>query len=213
MSQDHQSDRHKGILNEVSAYYSSKILEHGPTHQGVDWSSQASQEVRFKQLARLAESRQDATFIDVGCGYGAFLDYLHRERFTGAYTGVEISADMLAVAKARHPESMFSLGPGLQGQADYVVASGIFNVKLGRSVEEWTRYLLDTLGEFNSHASAGFGFNVLTKYSDKERMRSDLYYADPLFLFDYCKQNFAKDVCLLHDYGLYEFTILVRKLV
>jgi hypothetical protein len=42
-------------------------------------------------------------------------------------------------------------------------------------------------------------------------MRDDLYYADPLFLFDYCKRNFAKNVALLHDYRIYDFTIIVRK--
>ena len=42
-------------------------------------------------------------------------------------------------------------------------------------------------------------------------MRADLYYADPCFLFDYCKRNFAKDVAILHDYSLYDFTLIVRK--
>ena len=54
-------------------------------------------------------------------------------------------------------------------------------------------------------------FLLLTKYSEKEYMRDNLYYADPLFIFDYCKRNFSKQVALLHDYGLYEFTILVKK--
>ena len=44
-------------------------------------------------------------------------------------------------------------------------------------------------------------------------MRPDLYYADPCRLFDLCKRRYAKNVALLHDYGLYEFTILVRKQV
>jgi hypothetical protein len=42
-------------------------------------------------------------------------------------------------------------------------------------------------------------------------MRDDLYYADPLFFFDYCKTRFSRFVTLIHDYPLYEFTILVRK--
>jgi hypothetical protein len=51
---------------------------------------------------------------------------------------------------------------------------------------------------------------VLSLYSDPERRRPDLFYADPLFLFDYCKTRFSKAVALLHDYPLYEFTVLVR---
>jgi len=63
----------------------------------------------------------------------------------------------------------------------------------------------------DDHATQGMAFNMLTKYSDADRMRPDLYYADPLFFFDYCKRNFAKNVALLHDYHLYDFTIIVRK--
>ena len=37
-------------------------------------------------------------------------------------------------------------------------------------------------------------------------MRADLYYADPRAFFDLCKRHYSKQVALLHDYGLYEFT-------
>ncbi len=57
----------------------------------------------------------------------------------------------------------------------------------------------------------GFAFNALTSYSDIEFRRDDLYYADPLFWFDYCKTNISKYVALLHDYPEYDFTIIVRK--
>jgi len=72
-------------------------------------------------------------------------------------------------------------------------------------------YILDTLENINEKSKKGFSFNMLTKYSDKELMRGDLYYADPLFFFDYCKRNYSKEISLLHDYDLYEFTILVKK--
>jgi hypothetical protein len=57
----------------------------------------------------------------------------------------------------------------------------------------------------------GFAFNCLTAYSDAHKMQSYLYYADPCRLFDLCKRRYSRNVALLHDYGLYEFTILVRK--
>ena len=56
-----------------------------------------------------------------------------------------------------------------------------------------------------------FAFNVLTSYADPDRMRPDLYYADPCFLFDYCQRRYSRWVAILHDYGLYEFTVVVRK--
>jgi hypothetical protein len=40
---------------------------------------------------------------------------------------------------------------------------------------------------------------------------ADLYYGDPCFLFDYCKRHFSKNIVLLHDYNLYDFTLIERK--
>ena len=71
--------------------------------------------------------------------------------------------------------------------------------------------MLSVLSEFNQLSLHGFSSNFLTKYSDADKMRSDLYYADPMFLFDYCKRNFSRNVALLHDYRLYDFTLVVRK--
>jgi hypothetical protein len=51
---------------------------------------------------------------------------------------------------------------------------------------------------------------MLTSYSDPGRMRPDLYYGDPREYFDLCKRKYSRHVALLHDYGLYEFTIIVR---
>jgi hypothetical protein len=121
---------------------------------------------------------------------------------------------MIAHARRLHDgldNCQFFSDEGLLPLADYTVASGMFNVKIQAEDEEWLEYVLSTLRRISELSEKGFAFNVLTKYSDRERMRSDLYYADPLFLFDYCKQHFSGSVALLHDYPLYEFTILVKK--
>jgi hypothetical protein len=55
----------------------------------------------------------------------------------------------------------------------------------------------------------GFSFNMLTAYSDEDKKRPDLYYASPAGFFEYCRR-YSKRVALLHDYPLYEFTIIVR---
>ena len=105
----------------------------------------------------------------------------------------------------------FAEGSVSPRKADYAVASGIMNVKLETPVEEWEAYVRATRDSMDAHSEKGFAFNCLTSYSDKEYMRDDLYYADPALYFDYCKRKFSRNVALLHDYELYEFTILVRK--
>ncbi len=64
----------------------------------------------------------------------------------------------------------------------------------------------------NKASEKGFSFNLLTSYSDAHLKKDYLYYANPGFWFDFCKQNFSRNVALLHDYNLYEFTIRVRQL-
>ena len=95
--------------------------------------------------------------------------------------------------------------------ADYCVASGVFNLRMDVEGGAWRDYVLDTIGSLSTLGTRGFAFNMLTKYSDPPRMRRDLYYGDPCFFFDHCKREIARNVALLHDYGLYEFTMLVRK--
>jgi len=94
---------------------------------------------------------------------------------------------------------------------DYVVASGLFNVQLKTNTLDWEAYIRETIDAFNAISIKGFGFNILTSYSDLDKMKDYLHYGDPLFYFDYCKKKYARNVSLLHDYGLYEFTILVKK--
>lgn len=202
------------ILSSVQEYYDEKIRTHGPTARGVDWNSPESQHLRFAQLLKLIDHSRPFALNDFGCGYGALVDYLERGDYQFHYTGFDISSQMIATAKELHPSSdqiEFVSEKGQLRQADYTVASGVFNVKLNTAGDEWKQYILATLETMNSLSRAGFAFNALTKYSDAEFMREDLYYSDPLFLFDHCKSKYSKFVALLHDYPLYEFTILVRK--
>lgn len=205
---------HEGIRDRVQRYYSEKVHTHGATARGVDWNSPESQRLRFSQLARIIDPRRPFTINDFGCGYGALFDYLNEEKYSFQYAGFDISEQMIAVASQTHASSARALfvnrQTGLAG-ADYTVASGIFNVRLETPAPEWERYVLDTLDAINGLSQRGFAFNVLTKYSDPEFIRPDLYYADPLFLFDYCKRTFSRFVSLIHDYPLYEFTVLVTK--
>jgi len=94
--------------------------------------------------------------------------------------------------------------------ADFTVASGIFNVRLDVPDDDWRAYVEATVETLASLSLRGFAFNMLTSYSDSDKMRSDLYYGDPGWFFDLCKRRYARNVALLHDYGLYEFTMIVR---
>lgn len=200
-------------FEQVKSYFDKRIQEHGASPRGSDWNSQASQYVRFDQLLRVV-AKQSFSLLDYGCGYGALADYLMTKGFEVNYFGYDILESAIDTARQVHanqPHQMFLSDTSQLPVCDYTVASGIFNFRGEQSFENWTEYVLAVLQEFNQLSHAGFAMNFLTKYSDTDKMRPDLYYADPLFLFDYCKLHFSKNVALLHDYRLYDFTLIVRK--
>jgi len=202
------------LLTEVAEYYTSKLAEHGETPRGVDWNSEEGQTLRFEQLCKIIDTANHFSISDLGCGYGALYDFLVNKYDELSYLGVDVSEGMIKAAEQRYkdqPLARFVLSSEPNQIADFGVASGIFNVRLGRTDAEWFDYLQTTLDVLDRTSSLGFAFNCLTSYSDEDKKRDYLYYADPCRLFDLCKRRYSRQVALLNNYGLYEFTILVRK--
>lgn len=201
-------------LDDIAQYYSAKIKTHGDTPQGVDWNGNDSQQLRFAQLSKIIQKSTGFSLADLGCGYGALYSYLKMTYKDFVYQGYDISNAMIEHALNRYSQTInanFVLADKLNRQVDYSVASGLFNVRQQHSEQQWFEYIIQTLDNLNQHSQKGFAFNCLTIYSDLPKMRSNLYYADPCRLFDHCKRNYTKNIALLHDYDLYEFTLLVRK--
>ncbi len=206
--------RESDIIEAVIDYYEGKLQSFGTTPRGVDWKDESSQTKRFEQLARalgLAERRDPFTLIDFGCGYGALLQYLRGLGAAVTYIGYDRSARMIAEARATNADAMFTTDWDSVPRADYVVASGVFNVRLDTPPDEWHAYVIRTLEAIDAKAAEGWAVNFLTVYADEDRRRGDLHYADPAVLFDWCKRSVSKWVSLLHDYDLYEFTVGVRR--
>ena len=207
----------KEIITESAKYFSSKVTQFGDSPQGVDWNSTEAQEIRLKQVMKVLEFETNFSLNDLGCGSGKLIEMLHTS-FPSVfkYVGSDISKEMIDLAISKYSTNEYVNFIHLDDindltVCDFTLASGIFNMKQNISKIDWETYIINTLKIMNLKSHRGFSFNMLTSYSDKEKMRSDLYYGDPCFFFDFCKKNFSKNVSLLHDYGLYDFTIIVRK--
>src|SRR5207253_1573561 len=99
---------------------------------------------------------------DLGCGYGALFDYLDSHYRDFAYNGSDVSTDMVRAAQDRHANRLnarFTVAAEPPEMADYGIASGIFNVRLGRSDAEWYNYLEATLDVLDRTSRLGFAFN------------------------------------------------------
>lgn len=203
----------QGIIPDVAAYYAGRLAEHGATARGVDWRDEASQALRFDALLGVVRDPA-ASLLDLGCGFGAMLPHARARGHRGPFLGLDIAPAMVEAARRLHgadAQARFELGDRPEAPLDYAVASGVFNVRLGHGTQAWQRYMEETVDAMHQASRRGFAFNCLTSYSDADRMRPDLHYADPLAWFDRCKRRYGRQVALLHDYGLWEWTLIVRK--
>jgi SAM-dependent methyltransferase len=200
-------------MTPVAEYYAEKLSAHGVSPQGVDWNSDDSQQLRFTQLLRvLAEDEREPAVLDYGCGYGALARRLIAAGRPFSYVGFDVCTPMVAQARldVRDPRCSFTDSEGELPVSDYTVASGVFNVRVQAVEQQWREHVEQTIAALARHSRKGFAFNMLTRYADREKLREHLYYADPGEYFRLCKERWSRNVTLLHDYDLYEFTLLVR---
>ena len=204
------------IIKDAASYFSLKINNYKDVPLGVDWNSIDAQEIRQDQVLKILSTSKKFSINDIGCGYAHLFDYLKIKKYSDfKYYGIDISPHMIRQAEKRNKNTDINLrlinSINEIDIADYSVASGLFNMKQSIPNNEWQAYITECLVQINKKSEKGFSFNMLTSYADKKLMRPDLYYGDPLFYFDFCKKNFSNNISLLHDYGLYDFTILVRR--
>lgn len=204
----------RGIRNAVRAYYSAAIEQHGPVPLGVDWSSAASQYLRFLQLLKICDFGQAFSLNDFGCGYGAVLQYLrlyHRGPRV-AYRGIDLSPAMVAAASRRwrrRPQTTFAVGSRCIKSADYSIASGVFNVRLGQPVAEWEAYVEDVLHDLSAHSRTGFAVNFMLPRPGAP-VEPQLYRSPMRRWVTFCREELGGSVTPVTRYGLREFTLLVR---
>lgn len=202
-------------LKSLKDFFSEQIQQYGPNAKGVDWKSQEAQYLRFDQLLKLHNNiNEPFSILDYGSGYGALAQYLVERGYHFTYVGYDMNEAAIDEGRklfAGNPNITLTVDEANLQSADYCIGSGLFNMKLDTPQDEWEAYMLRTIDRLWMLSSKGMAFNSLTSYSDADKMRPDLYYADPRWLFDYCKTQLSRQVALLHDYGIYDFTILVRR--
>ena len=151
------------------------------------------------------------TVNDLGCGYGslfAYLDEMAGARLT-AYHGYDISEPMLEQARgATDKRVRLVCASEPTSVTDYSFASGTFNVKGTSTDTAWQTYVEDCVRRLGEASRLGFAFNLLTTFVDFRQ--ENLFYADPCAFFAFCKREISPYVTLVHDYPLYEWTMLVH---
>jgi SAM-dependent methyltransferase len=202
------------IYASVESYYSEKITAFGPVPRGADWNSIITQEVRFLQLLRICNFSAPFALNDVGCGYGALFSHLTRYHSETDidYLGFDVSPAMINHADSLQRDlsrAGFMVANASPRIADYSVASGIFNVRLDHPLDKWERYVGKTLIDMHAGSRLGFAVNFMTPGAFDESPQG-LYCTTPNPWVRFCENQLGSSAQVIADYGLREFTLLVR---
>jgi SAM-dependent methyltransferase len=197
----------------VEAYYTRKVRTFGATPLGVDWPSTPSLELRLVQLLKVCDFSTPFSLNDLGCGYAAALDLIERRWPANRidYLGIDLSGDMVAHARRRwhqRPDADFVVDHQCSRVADYAIASGVFNVRLDHSAQLWTAHVRVMLMDLHRSSRKGFAVNFMLPAAVTGV--PELYGEQPDPWVVYCEAVLGRSVDLVQDYGLPEYTLLVR---
>lgn len=204
-------------LGLIAAAYSAQFKEHGTSHTGVLWGDEICQRHRFSDFLQLLEGDEPGAGFsvnDLGCGYGAFFEYL-AEAVPGTlrhYYGYDICPELIGAAQARitDPRASFSLSDSASVRCDYSFASGTFNLMAEADADDWTAYVKHTLLALWEKSERGLAFNLLDADAISEP-QPWLYHSDREEFLDFCHGALSPHVEYLHAPDVLGYTLLVRR--
>jgi SAM-dependent methyltransferase len=185
---------------ELARLYAALSSQPEPINR-VGWHSRLQQLTYLAALVEIGVG-PDHSVLDVGCGQGDLYGLLIARGFQGRYTGIDLSPELVGVARERFPSADFGLGDVLETeieQHDFVLASGLFDY---RTSDSPTR-LRATLRRMFEQARLGLAWNM---FAEAPSERRDLYHeplADLLAVCDALSPHFI----LRRDYDPGHFTV------
>lgn len=204
-------------MDPVLNHYKELYAKHGNSPHSVQYSDQKTQYKRFEVLTEVAPSYNSIT--DFGCGLADLYIYLKKHKgFNGQYLGLDFVPDFIKTNKIEFANNnqvdfeIFNLREDqLRIHHEYGILSGVFN----NLMDDNESFMLEGIRKMFNSCSKGIAFNAMSTYVDYQD--KNLYYSDPLKVFDFCKRELSKKVVLRHDFETkeniipFEYCIYVYK--
>lgn len=191
----------------IAEFYNRRVGQFGHDPRACDYGRAESQQRKFRVLSEALDCT-GLSVLDVGCGFADYADYLSAKHGGINYKGIDLSAKMIAAARAAHPAFELRVGNILEeptaGIHDVVTANGIFYL-LGEDAPTLMRRLVQAMFERCRKCVA---FNSLSTWAGVQEAGE--FYADPLEVIAWCRE-LSPWVVLRHDYLPHDFTVYLYR--
>ncbi|MBO6521343.1 MAG: class I SAM-dependent methyltransferase [Rhodospirillales bacterium] len=205
------------LLAPVARIYGHRLDQCGATAKGVFWKGEVWQRRRFERLIEIFEPDDMATggitINDLGCGYGAFFEYLRDYPVLNGsrYYGYDISQAMIAACRDRivDPRASFHRKMWASKPAEYGFASGTYNLHGKADDDQWWEYVEASLRQLWHRTGKALAFNMLR--IDEDEQFEGLYYVDPEKVLRFCRKYLSEDVEMFDERPMPDVTFFVRR--
>ena len=202
---------------EIAATFNSRFEAYGPTPEASLWFDKSRQLARFSKLTEAIVSRvsnNEVTIGDVGCGYGAFLDYLakHNSEIRFKYYGYDIADRVIAYCSKnlQTANATFLHRSRPTRKADFHVMSGTYNYTPNMGVGPWRSYMRDEIKYIFSATNKCIVFNLML--ADKAYIsKSSIFYEEMEHFLSFCRKELGETTILEHPLLRLEKTFCIEK--
>ena len=163
--------------------YSSRFRKYGPSPSSVLWLNDQRQLKRFEVIANsiaTADFTSLDTIVDFGCGYGAFLEFLYKQKqLTPAhYYGLDLSVEMIEFCQSKFKSKRVSFFKKSQLDFDvsFSIISGAFNRSATYDVSMWENYVFSNLSKIWGCTKKAMIFNFQYTNLDVSKISEDKIY-------------------------------------
>jgi len=204
--------RHDAMSRTFGAHYSGTFRDAGAKPMGVEHRNAYFADLSYgKALAALAFRPPGGgavpSLLDVGAGYGGLLGYARESGIALDYTGVELSAEMVAHAAKAFPDARFEAGDFLtwpdERVFDYVVCNGGLTQKLDYSIQDMEAYAKRVIRRMYSQCRIGIAFNMMP--NTVNYMKPNLYYKSAVEMLAFLQSELSPDVVIDHAYTPFNY--------
>ena len=174
---------YSALERKLNRAYGDRLAALGPTPKGVFWRSESAQIARFDALLNIVATVTPVAnpmLGDVGCGYGAMLDFMQKTpRYQSfQYIGIDINRKMISSCKQKFldQKNLFLVGKHPPSTVDFCVFSGTFNLCHTTNTSLWHEYIFANLKKCWQRSQYGLVLNLLC--SPKAEIKREIFYTE-----------------------------------
>ena len=186
----------RSIDSKIAEIYNQRFLKLGPSPEASMWFSKKRQFKRFDIIfneIKLLNKNNKRSIIDIGCGYGAFFEFLLERGADDiwSYYGYDVSNEVIKFCKEHYSQdAKFYNGSIPTFMGDFVIMSGTYNFFPAKDYNSWKLYFYRSLKALWSKTTRAMIFNLQT--SDKEKITNGgIVYTYKDEIENFCKSNFG----------------------